>query len=48
VLIVLEALGSSATGKMTDADKVVNPEQTSGSESRVSWKSELNSHITFG
>jgi len=48
VLIVLEALGLSATGKMTDADKVVNPEQTSGSESRVIRKSGLNSHITFG
>ena len=47
LLIVLEALGLSATGKLTDADKVVNPEQTSGSESRVIQKSGLNSHITL-
>ena len=46
LLIVLETLGLSTTGKMTDADKVVNPEQTS--ESRVIRKSGLNSHITFG
>ena len=43
-----EALGLSATGKMTDADKVVNPEQTSGNEFRVIRKSALNCHITFG
>jgi len=48
VLIVLEVLGLSATGKIIDADKVVNPEQTFGSESRVIRKSGLNSHITFG
>ena len=48
MLIVLEALGLSATGKMTDEDKVVNPEQTSRSESRVNQKSGLNSHITLG
>jgi len=48
VLIVLEALGLSAAGKMTDEGKVVNPEQTFGSESRVTWKSGLNSHISFG
>ena len=47
MLIVLEALGLSAAGKMTDEGKVVNPEQTFGSESRVTWKSGLNSHISF-
>ena len=48
MLIVLEAFGLNAAGKMTDEGKVVNPEQTFGSESRVIRKSGLNSHITFG